>query len=507
MGSFISISQQPFVNFDYFEDVENADDEACSSNRIWIPYPYYLNIDCISGGFHLIFNDEFDNANLFNANWNQITGVPRDFELKNQKAWHLPENNILNNGYLNITAKKLEAPYSGQWVTDWSTNPFTEKNADFDYTTGEIWSKYRFHYGVYEIRCKIPKGKGFWPAFWTYGGTVWNELDVFEFLNNYDILYNFDESKSVRNISTNYHHIANVDVEMDCSKDNLNAIDIDFSADFHRFTLIFDPGYIAWLVDGIPIRFENKYRREGIIVNKEISCEEIADDDKTYYKDGAMPEEPMFIVANLAIQNGLHETYFHVNDQNKAPDQSTYFPQALEIDYIRHWKKFDCPQALYFPNEASLNLNNQNVYNVIMGTNVTIENAIFDNGDQLNIIYSEYVEFNNVVEFAGNSEITQEYSPNFDCTNKGIIKSDENVYDVQKIKNDFYEEEKKLKESEIITVEKKAIRYVLYDLNGRIISEGEDLNEKNFYDLKKGMYIYIEFDEHLQIIKHEKLFF
>ncbi len=42
----------------------------------------------------------------------------------------------------------------------------------FDYTSGMIYSNYKFDYGMFEIKCKIPKGKGFWPAFWMAGASA-----------------------------------------------------------------------------------------------------------------------------------------------------------------------------------------------------------------------------------------------------------------------------------------------------------------------------------------------
>ena len=45
--------------------------------------------------------------------------------------------------------------------------------------TEKIFSQ---QYGYFEIECKIPKGNGYWPAFWLCGDKTWPpEIDVFEF--------------------------------------------------------------------------------------------------------------------------------------------------------------------------------------------------------------------------------------------------------------------------------------------------------------------------------------
>lgn len=515
-SSFVSMGQvQPTVNFDDFEDFEDdASTNKCKENRFPWGIPSWGTLpNCISGGYYLIFEDDF-NYTGFGVNqtrWKPILGVPRDFNFGMQKAWHLPENNVISDGTLKITGKRLNAPYKGVWEIDWSTNPPTKDSADFDYTTGEIWSKYRFHYGVYEIRCKIPKGKGFWPAFWTSWGngpSGYGEIDIFEFWNEYDFWANFDPDKSVRDINTNmwHHDVASNPDNIGCSKDEFNQIDIDFSADFHVITMIYDPGYIAYLVDGIPIRYQSKYTDFSSLFYRPVPCEEL-EIGESYFRDMAMPDQAMHIVANLAIQYGMKTFNWPIPDKDKAPDADTPFPSEFEIDYIRHWKKFDCPSALYFPDKVSLNLNNDLTYNSIMGTQVTIDNTYFSDDDQLHIIYSDFVEFGNDVVFSGDHEVTMEYFSNFDCTNQGIITSGDNVYNTQKIKEDFYTKYENQSITELKSVEKVAVQYMLYDLNGRIMQQGKAESNIQFTDMKKGMYIYIEFDEQQQIVKHQKIIF
>src|SRR5437868_5259447 len=56
----------------------------------------------------------------------------------------------------------------------------------YDYTSGMISShgKFEFQYGTMEIRCKIPRGRGLWPAFWALGSPPYAEIDVLEILGH-----------------------------------------------------------------------------------------------------------------------------------------------------------------------------------------------------------------------------------------------------------------------------------------------------------------------------------
>ena len=136
----------------------------------WAVYLWNFNWpSCNNNNYVLQFEDNFNGNSLDLSKWRILEGVPRDSNFELQKAWHTKDNIEISNGTLKIIAKKPAVPVTGTWVTDWSTSPYTTKTSTFKYTTAEIWSKNTFKYGKYEVRFRIPQGKGFWPAFWTYG--------------------------------------------------------------------------------------------------------------------------------------------------------------------------------------------------------------------------------------------------------------------------------------------------------------------------------------------------
>lgn len=240
---------------------------------------------------------------------------------------------------------------------------------NFSYTSSEIDSKYKFGHGKFEIKCKLPKGKVFFPAFWTYGGPRWNEIDVFEFWNETNELGNYDPSKlsKVHKMNIQYDY----DNDGNSEKCPTKYTGPDFSQDFHIFTLIWTPFKVEWYVDG---NLKRKTTLFYTMLGQMVDCNGLQA-FHPYILNKAFPRQPMNIIANLAIQSG-----------SNSPDENTTFPSALEIDYIRYYKQIPCNVSLDITDISSLNLNPE-VYNVIIGTSINLnENFTVQNGQQLEVI-------------------------------------------------------------------------------------------------------------------------
>jgi len=163
----------------------------------------------------------------------------------------------------------------------------------YSYTSGAITSHtlFSFQYGYVEIRAKVPRGKGLWPAFWLLAeGTDWPpEIDVFEILGdqpNKVYMTNHWKSPSGVHLSTQGTYTGP-----------------DFSQDFHTFAVDWRPTQIIWYVDGV----------------------------ERYRTTQGVPNEPMYMIANLAVGG----------DWPGAPDATTVFPAYLDIDYIAVWEMAD----------------------------------------------------------------------------------------------------------------------------------------------------------------------
>lgn len=472
----MKLKNKIFVLF-YFFTLKTCFSQTICNGQIIVPVETF-NISN-TNPWVLVFEDNFNGNSLDLSVWNPKTGVPRDFFFDNQKAWHKPENIIVENDLLKIISKD-EQQNNMPVVTSW--NPYTVSYEDFDYTSGEMWTKKKFLYGKFEARIKIPKGKGFWPAFWLYGGSVWNEIDIFEFWNEDDIIGNYDPSKLSKvhhmNVWLDYNSNGNVD---DCGTKYTGT---DFSQDFHIFTLIWEKDKIEWLVDGVSKRVDYKYYTVlGQITGPTINA------FQQYIINKIYPKEPMSIILNTAIQTG-----------SGSPDISTLFPSQMEVDWVKYYQKKECNNI----NIISANdfLLDDEVNNAIVGENVNVNcNYIVNNNIQLEIIADKNITLDpgfeavNGSEFNAkiNSDVCQYKTINIDTVNLNYtainnINSFENLNTIKIFPNpnngSFI--------LDIGFVDFKNYSVIIYDINGSIITKFEEINSStlkvDISEKKKGIY-------------------
>ena len=161
------------------------------------------------------------------------------------------------------------------------------------YVSGMITTKYSFSqlYGVFEMRARLPGGRGFWPAFWLLpSDNTWPpELDVFEVLGHETTkLYTAAHSKA-----SGEHTATGGDMLVP-----------DLSADFHRYAVEWQKDEIRWYFDGVEI-------------------------ERT--ATPADMHKPMYLLANLAVGAGWPG----------QPDSSTKFPGIYAIDWIRAYRRVE----------------------------------------------------------------------------------------------------------------------------------------------------------------------
>src|SRR5689334_16014125 len=122
-----------------------------------------------SPNWRLIFSDTFDAPALdtskwswWYAWWNENGGTNND-----EREWYQRDDVLLEGNRLRLRAQKRRVN-------------------GYAYTSGMISShgKFEFQYGYMEIRCKVPRGRGLWPAFWALGSPPYAEIDVLEILGH-----------------------------------------------------------------------------------------------------------------------------------------------------------------------------------------------------------------------------------------------------------------------------------------------------------------------------------
>jgi beta-glucanase (GH16 family) len=128
-------------------------------------------------GYVLVWSDEFSTDGLPDATrWDYDTERNLAGWFNNERQYYArarPENSVVANGRLRITAR-LESLSS---AADWGGQRYTSARL---LTRGRAdWT-----YGFFEVRAKLPCGRGTWPAIWTLGsGGVWpddGEIDIME---------------------------------------------------------------------------------------------------------------------------------------------------------------------------------------------------------------------------------------------------------------------------------------------------------------------------------------
>jgi beta-glucanase (GH16 family) len=131
----------------------------------------------VPAGYTLVWSDEFSADGLPDpAKWAYDTGM-------NKQGWHnrelqyysgpRAENAEVRDGRLVITARKEQRPTAPDWGGQ-------------GYTSARLFTKGKaeWTYGYFEIRARMPCGKGTWPAIWMLNSAiVWpagGELDIAE---------------------------------------------------------------------------------------------------------------------------------------------------------------------------------------------------------------------------------------------------------------------------------------------------------------------------------------
>ena len=123
------------------------------------------------GEYQMVWSDEFDGTSLDETVWNYNTGGNGWGNNEKQYYTNRPENIRVQNGCLEIEARK-------------------EQYENSEYTSARIHSKGKkeFLYGRMEARIKFPGGKGTWPAYWMLGNKGnWpncGEIDIIEHIGS-----------------------------------------------------------------------------------------------------------------------------------------------------------------------------------------------------------------------------------------------------------------------------------------------------------------------------------
>lgn len=260
----------------------------------------------------LLYEESFDNPSLDSNAW--LT-CPNGWQRHHghELQYYLDENIIIRNGVLHLTVKQQPGDYK-IYDVDAAGNPITSTR-HFDYTSGWIQSRDKYQYGKFEVRCKVPQGRGLWPAFWFFG--THNEIDVFEFRGD-----------QPRRPQLNTHYWCSQKTRIDSS--SIPRRRIDYSKDFHTYSLEWDKCKMVFRIDDEIVRIDYKYKNaQGVYID---SIEQLTPGQ--YWQNPLFPEEEVTLILNLALSQeggGIRRAH--------APNANTILPASLDIDYVKIYQK------------------------------------------------------------------------------------------------------------------------------------------------------------------------
>ncbi len=215
-----------------------------------------------------VWNDEFDGIALDKTKW---TAEDAALVKNNELQYYSPDEVYVRSGLLTLRSRR-------------------QAMGGRQFTSGlvETHGKFKLLYGRVEIRAKLPKGQGIWPAHWMMpDDNSWPpEIDIMELLGHRPDKVHFNVHYSTKSGARSHGE---------------SFVGPDFSKKFHVFAVEWEPEEIRWYVDG-KLRFSTRQH---------------------------VPKVPMRIILNTAVGGNWPGN----------PTKKTPFPQYHEIDYVRVYAK------------------------------------------------------------------------------------------------------------------------------------------------------------------------
>ena len=232
-------------------------------------------------GMELIFAEEFDSPTIDASIWTHEigNGCPNLCGWGNNEwQYYRSQNTLVENGLANIQAKN-------------------ESFEGANYTSSRMITqgKFAFQYGRVDIRAKLPRGQGLWPALWMLGSNIdqvgWpacGEVDIMEMVGNRESTTygtaHWDNNGSYASHGNSYDNTEDLDQE------------------FHVYSIVWTEQSIKWYFDDL------------VYNTLDITSASLSEF-----------RAPMFLIMNVAV-GGNWPGY---------PNPSTEFPTSMEVDYVR----------------------------------------------------------------------------------------------------------------------------------------------------------------------------
>ncbi|HCL00157.1 MAG TPA: glucan endo-1,3-beta-D-glucosidase [Candidatus Marinimicrobia bacterium] len=248
----------------------------------------------VHDGWELVWNDEFDGDTIDLNKWEYEVNAQGGGNNELQYYTDRPQNSRVKDGLLTIQALQ---------------ETFTGPEGTREYTSARLRTKNRgdWKYGRFEIKAKLPYGQGLWPAIWmlptdwVYGGwAASGEIDIME-LVGHDPAAVYGTLHYGGTYPDNVHTGASYKLSFG-----------NFALDFHVFALEWSATEMRWFVDDSLYQVQTEWYSQG--------------------NDYPAPFNQRFhLLLNVAVGGNWPGN----------PDNTTSFPQRMEVDYVRVYQKTD----------------------------------------------------------------------------------------------------------------------------------------------------------------------
>ncbi len=238
-------------------------------------------------GYSLVWSDEFSGSALDQTSWNFETGdgCPNCGWGNNELQFYTPGNNL----YMQDGKMIIEARFESAGGKNYTSTRITTQN------------KKTFTFGRIDIRAKVPKGKGIWPALWMLGSNIstvsWpkcGEMDIMELLGQ-------EPNKVYQTV-----HFGPGPASTQKSRNKISTT--AYSEVYHLFS-------VNWEMDKVQFFVDNELLLE-------MTKADAGGADYPF-------NNPFFFIINVAVGGNWPG----------SPDGTTPFPSWMMVDYVRVFQK------------------------------------------------------------------------------------------------------------------------------------------------------------------------
>ncbi len=261
---------------------------SCESERVNAAVARFLE------DWGLVWNDEFNGPNNSPVDLTKWTAEIGGHGWGNNELEYYTDR--IDNAY----------QYEGSLVIKAIMEKYTADKVTRDFTSARLITKNKFSqtYGRFEARIRIPYGQGIWPAFWLLGNNIdsvgWpncGEIDIMENIGK--------EPSTIHGTLHGPGYSGGNGINASYSLPGNRR----FADSFHIFAVEWEPDVIRFYCD------DHLYKTR--------TPADLPQGSKWVF------DRPFFILLNVAVGGNWPG----------GPDDSTVFPQAMLVDYLRVYQR------------------------------------------------------------------------------------------------------------------------------------------------------------------------